>query len=315
MREIDMPAQAQTTQSALTPRSVTWLGLAINVGLSGAKIAGGWFFGSQAILADGLHSLSDLVSDVAVLAGLRVSERPADGSHPWGHRRVSTMVAMFVGALLLVLGCAIIYNAIVSFRVTHPPIKSLVPLGLALATIPLKEVLFHLTRRVGRRVGDVSLVANAWHHRSDAFSSVAAAAGLTVVAIGGPDWSFMDELTALVLSAFLIVAAGQIIWTASNELIDRAPSQAILDAIESAIRDTAGVRGHHAVRARQIGGKVTMDVHVLVDPDLTVRQGHDIASAVQDRVKQADGNIVDVNVHVEPWEERSAESRRPNGPA
>lgn len=111
-------------------------------------------------------------------------------------------------------------------------------------------------------------------------------------------------LTALVLSAFLIVAAGQIMWSASSELIDRAPSRAILAAIEDAIRDTIGVRDHHAVRARQIGGKVTMDVHVLVDPDLTVRQGHDIASAVQESVRKADGNIVDINVHVEPWEPR-----------
>jgi len=309
-----MPAGPHTTSAVMTPRGITWLGLVINVGLSGAKILGGLIFSSQAILADGLHSLSDLVSDVAVLAGLRVSERPADGSHPWGHRRVSTMVAMFVGALLLVLGCAIVYNAIVSFRDVHAPMTSLVPLSLALATIPLKEILFHLTRRVGRRVGDVSLVANAWHHRSDAFSSVAAAAGLAVVAIGGQGWSFMDELTALVLSAFLIVAAGQIMWSASSELIDRAPSRAIIDAIESAIRDTIGVRDHHAVRARQIGGKVTMDVHILVDPDLTVRQGHDIASAVQESVRKADGNIVDVNVHVEPWESRQ-DRNRPAGPA
>ena len=305
-----MPAESRTTTAVLTPRSVTWLGLAVNVALAVAKILGGWVFGSQAILADGLHSLSDLVSDVAVLAGIRVSERPADYSHPWGHRRVSTMVAMFVGALLMALGGAIVYNAIVSFREVHEPLTSLVPLSLALATIPAKEILFHLTRRVGRRVGDVSLTANAWHHRSDAFSSIAAAAGLTVVAIGGPGWAFVDELTALVLSAFLIVAAGHIMWSAVCELVDRAPSAAILDAIDRAVRDTSGVRDHHAIRARQIGGKVTMDVHVLVDPGLTVRQGHDIASAVQESVKKADGNIVDVNVHVEPWEHPGAGARQ-----
>ncbi len=305
-----MIAQSRTSADVLTPRSVTWLGLTVNVALAVAKILGGWAFGSQAILADGLHSLSDLVSDVAVLAGIRVSERPADQSHPWGHRRVSTMVAMFVGAMLMALGGGIVYNAIISFRAVHEPLTSFVPLGLALATIPAKEVLFRLTRRVGQRVGDVSLTANAWHHRSDAFSSVAAAVGLTIVAIGGPDWAFVDELTALVLSAFLIVAAGHIMLSAGRELVDRAPSSAILDAIERAIRETSGVRGHHAIRARQIGGKVTMDVHVLVDPDLTVRQGHDIASAVQESVKNADGNIVDVNVHVEPWEQSGSGSRQ-----
>jgi len=297
-----MPAQFRMTAAALTPRSVTWLGLAVNVALAATKILGGWAFASQAILADGLHSLSDLISDAAVLAGICLSERPADPGHPWGHRRVSTMVAMFVGALLMGLGGAMAYNAIVSFRQAHEPLRSLVPLCLALATIPAKEALFRLTRRVGLRVGDVSLTANAWHHRSDAFSSIAAAVGLTVVAVGGPGWAFVDELTAVVLSAFLIVAAGHIMWSAGRELVDRAPSAAILGAIDRAIRDTSGVRDHHAIRARQIGGKVTMDVHVLVDPSLTVRQGHDIASAVQESVRKADGNIVDVNVHVEPWE-------------
>jgi len=297
-----MQGESVTTTAVLTPRGVTWLGLVVNLVLSAAKIAGGWIFGSQAILADGLHSLSDLVSDFAVLAGLRVSERPADTTHPWGHRRVSTVVAMFVGALLALLAAAIIYNAILSFRVTHEPLTSVVPLLLALATIPAKEALFHLTRVVGRRVGDVSLVANAWHHRSDAFSSVAAAAGLTVVAVGGQGWAFVDELTALVLSAFLLVAAGQIIWTSISELTDRAPGAEMIAAIEQAIAGTTGVRDHHAIRARQIGGKVTMDVHVLVDPELTVRQGHDIASAVTASVKHADPNILDVNVHIEPWD-------------
>jgi len=305
-----MPAQSRATAAVLTPRSVTWLGLVANVTLAGAKILGGWAFSSQAILADGVHSLSDLVSDIAVLAGIRVSERPADHSHPWGHRRVSTMVAMFVGSLLIVLGGVIVYNAIVSFREVHEPLTSLVPLGLALATIPVKEVLYRLTRSTGRRVGDVSLIANAWHHRSDAFSSIAAAAGLTVVAIGGRGWSFVDELTALVLSAFLIAAAGRIMWSAASELIDRAPNPAILEVIEQAVRGTSGVRGHHAIRARHIGGKVTMDVHILVDPSLTVRQGHDIASAVQESVKKTDGNVVDVNVHVEPWEQQAANPRR-----
>ncbi len=297
-----MSDESENPVVILTPSGVTWLGMAVNVVLALGKIVGGLVFASQAILADGLHSLSDLVSDVAVLAGIRVSARPADHSHPWGHRRISTLVAMFVGALLLVLGCAMVYGAIVSFRKVHRPPTGLVPLGLALATIPVKEVLFRLTRRVGRRVGDVSLAANAWHHRSDAFSSIAAAVGLTVVAVGGREWAFVDELTALVLSAFLIVAAWRIMRSAGRELVDRAPSAEILEAIDRAIRQTSGVRDHHAVRARQIGGKVAMDVHVLVDPLLTVREGHDIASAVQASVRGADTNVVDVNVHVEPWE-------------
>lgn len=297
-----MTGQEKTTTGILTARGVTLLGMVVNMLLSAGKVACGWIFGSQALLADGLHSLSDLVSDFAVLAGIQVSQKPADSTHPWGHRRFSTMAAMFVGSLLGLLACGIMYRAVVSFRIEHPPLTSVVPLIVAAATIPTKEVLFHLTARVGRRLGDVSLAANAWHHRSDAFSSVAATAGLAVVAVGGPGWAFVDELTALVLAAFLLTAAVRILWSSASELTDRAPDKAVVEEIERAIAQTRGVRDHHAVRARQIGGKVAMDVHVLVDPELTVREGHDIASAVQASVKRADANIVDVNIHVEPWE-------------
>jgi len=284
----------------MTPRSVTWVGLVIDALLGSAKILAGVFFHSQAILADGFHSASDLITDVAVLAGLGAAERPADGRHHYGHRRISTLVAMFVGAALFVVAMSIAYKAVVSFRRPHGPLTSLLPLALAAATIPVKELLFHLTRHVGRTVSDVSLIANAWHHRSDAFTSVAATVGLAVVAVGGPGWAFVDELTALVLSAFLVVAAARIIQTSSGELIDRAPGRATLAAIEQAVTHTEGVHDFHAVRARQIGGKVAMDIHVLVDPELTVREGHDIASAVEQHVRQADTNVVEVVVHVEP---------------
>ncbi len=305
-----MPARESTARATLTPRSVTWIGIAVDALLGAAKILAGWLLNSQAILADGFHSTSDLITDAAVLAGLRASEKPADGRHPYGHRRISTLVAMFVGAALAVVAASIAYNAVVSFRRPHGPLTSLLPLSLAVATIPVKELLFHLTRHVGRKAADVSLLANAWHHRSDAFTSIAAAAGLSIVAVGGPGWAFVDELTALVLSAFLAVAAVRIVRTSSAELIDRAPGPATLAAIEQAVARTDGVHDYHAVRARQVGGKIAMDIHVLVDPELTVRDGHDVASAVEASVRQADTNVVEVIVHIEPHEHDE-----PTGPA
>jgi len=292
----------------LTPRSVTWLGLVVNTALGGAKIAAGLLFRSQAILADGFHSTSDLVTDVAVLAGIGMSQRPADGAHPFGHRRISTLVAMFVGAALLAVAGSIAYGAVLTLRTSHAETKSLVPLVLALATVPAKEVLFHLTRRVGVRAADRSLAANAWHHRSDAFTSVAAAVGLTVVAVGGPSWAFMDEATALVLSVFIGFAAVGILRDSAAELIDRAPAAATVKAIEQAVARTNGVRDYHAIRARQVGGKVTMDIHVLVEPTLSVREGHDVASAVEESVRRADPNVLGVVVHVEPWEPPGGEA-------
>jgi cation diffusion facilitator family transporter len=295
-----------TSRSVLTPRSVTWLGMILNAALGAAKILAGWLFASQAILADGLHSFSDLVTDLAVLAGLGMSARPADGAHPYGHRRVSTLVAMFVGAALLVAAGSIAYGGVLSVRHPGQPVASLLPLALAAATVPVKELLFRLTRQVGRRTGNLSLLANAWHHRSDAFSSIGAAAGLTVVAVGGAKWAFVDGLTAVALSVFLATAAVRIIRASADELIDRAPGKTVLAGIERAVANTGGVRSHHAVRARQLGGKVAVDIHVLVDPELTVREGHDIATAVEQIVQQADPNVVEVVVHIEPCEDSAA---------
>ena len=280
--------------------SVTSVGMAANMVLACAKISAGLLFASQTILADGLHSASDLITDVAVLAGLRVSDRPADESHHYGHRRVATLVAMVVGVSLVVAALVIGYRAILTLRSDGGPVRSLWPLCLAAVSIPVKEVLFRITRHVGRRTSNLSLMANAWHHRSDAFTSVAAFVGLGAVAIGGAEWRFLDQITALVLSAFLIVAATRFIVASTSELIDRAPAADALARIEQAVANTDGVQSFHAFRARQVGGRIAMDVHVQVDGELTVHRGHAIASEVRSSITEADNNVIEVIVHVEP---------------
>ena len=288
------------TSDGLTGRRITWAAIVANGLLAAAKIASGIFSHSQTILADGLHSTSDLITDVAVLASLRVSNKPADECHPYGHRRVSTLVAMIVGAGLVSGACMIAYSAISALRDGPVPVRAGWPLTLAIATIPIKEILFRLTRRVGRRTGDLSLMANAWHHRSDAFTSLAATAGLAGVLAGGPNWAFLDAVTGLVLAAFLLVVAVRIIKLSSAELVDRAPDAEYVARIEKIIIETDGVRGYHAFRARRIGGRVAMDVHVHVNPSLTVRDSHNIASAVRQNITEANNDVLEVVVHVEP---------------
>jgi cation diffusion facilitator family transporter len=284
----------------LTAGGVTWLGLVCNVVLAAAKVLAGLVFASQAILADGLHSVSDLITDLAVLAGLRASSRPADLSHPYGHRRIATLVAMFVGAGLLGAAGIIAYTAIRSLHGPADGLRSPVPLTLALATIPVKEFLFRITRYIGLRDGNLALRVNAWHHRSDAATSVAAAVGLAGVAVGGADWAFLDPLTAMVLAAFLAVMAVGIIRKAAGELIDRAPGRSALDNIRGALGDTPGVVTFHALRARQVGGKTAMDVHIQVEPGLTVAQGHRIAADLRRHIIEHDPHVIEVVVHVEP---------------
>ena len=232
---LDVPADPPPLRGGLTPRSVTWLGMGANAVLAVTKVAAGGLFSSQTILADGMHSASDLVTDVAVLAALRVSDRPADGCHPYGHRRVATLVALFIGATLLAVAGSIAYAGAMALRSQPRCVVGLVPLGLALVSILVKELMFRMTRRVARRSDNVALEANAWHHRSDAFSSIAAAAGLGAVAFGGQEWAFMDPLMALMLSTFLITAAVRTIRRSAGELVDRAPDAATLASIERSV--------------------------------------------------------------------------------
>jgi cation diffusion facilitator family transporter len=290
----------------MTPRGVTWLGLASNLVLAGGKIAAGLLFGSQAILADGVHSLTDLVSDVAVLLGLRYGNRPADPCHPYGHRRMHTLVALFIGLGLLGLAWEIGYHAVMSLHdFSGATIRGWWPLVLALATIPIKELLYQLTAAVGRKTDNPAVIANAWHHRTDAMTSIAAAGGIAGAMFLGESWSILDPIMAAVIAAFLVMASAKLIWTSAGELIDRAPGAKKMSRIANVVLQTPGVRTYHAIRARKLGGNVDMDVHVLVDPNLTVREGHDIAREVRRRVQDAEPNVQQVIVHVEPDERKT----------
>ncbi len=294
-------------EQGLSPHAVTLLGMAVNIALAVGKVLAGLAFGSQTILADGVHSASDLITDIAVLAGLGVSTKPADASHPYGHRRVATLVALFVGGALIAAAAGIAIDALETFRklITAQAvatIRPLWPLVAACVSVPAKEILFRLTRRVARRVHDASLEANAWHHRTDAFSSIAAAAGIAAVWIGGETWRFIDPMGAMILSAFLITVGLRVIWTSAAELVDRAPDDGLMSDIETIVAETPGVRSHHAFRARMLGGRLEMDVHVQVDPALSVHDGHEIASDVRRRICTAHPKVQEVIVHVEPDE-------------
>ncbi|MBN2564764.1 MAG: cation transporter [Candidatus Eisenbacteria bacterium] len=284
----------------MTTRGVTWAGVAVNVTLSVLKVGVGLLARSQTLLADGLHSISDLVTDVAVLAGLRISSRPADEDHHYGHARVTTLVTMFVGSALLVTAVWIVYSAIATFQEPHSYPSGALPFWVAVASILPKELLYRVTRRVGMAAHDASVVANAWHHRTDAFTSVAAAAGLAGVAFGGPRWGFLDHLTAVVLSAFLAMAAFRFIRESVSELIDGAPGGKVVGCLEEAISGTPGVHEFHNLRVRKVAGSLMLDVQIHVAPDLSVVDGHDIATEVRRRLIGCGCDVVEAMVHVEP---------------
>lgn len=290
----------------MDPVRVTWIGMLVNALLGAIKIAAGSVSGAQTLIVDGLHSISDLLTDAAVLGGLRVSAKPADAHHHYGHRRVTTLVTLFIGGTLLAGAVWIVYRAVTTYAEPHAPTRAGIAFWIAAASVVPKEVLYRVTRSVGLRVKDASVVANAWHHRTDAFTSIAAAAGLAGVALGGPDWAFLDHLTAAILAAFLGVAAVRFIGESAAELADRAPPAAVVECIETAISATPGVLGFHALRIRKLGGALGLDVHVLVDDRASVVEGHDIATAVRDRVLDCGCDVVEAVVHVEPLGDRDA---------
>lgn len=286
----------------MSPARVTWLGICVNLGLGVIKIGVGLTLHAQALVADGLHSVSDLVTDVAVLAGLRFSSRPADEDHHYGHRRVTTLVSTFIGTVLLVSAGWIVYQAITTYSEPHELVGAGMASLVAAVSIVPKELLYRVTRKVGLRARDASLVANAWHHRTDAFTSVAASVGLAGVALGGPSWGFLDHITAVVLAAFLAVAAVRLMWESVAELADQAPPAAIVERIAGAVSGTPGVHEFHALRVRKLGGALGLDVNILVDPNLSVVEGHDLATAVRRRVLSCGCDVVEAVVHVEPLE-------------
>jgi cation diffusion facilitator family transporter len=287
-------------EGRVTTRSVTWLGIVVNVILAAVKLGVGLVGRSQTLIADGLHSISDLVTDAAVLAGLHISSRPADADHHYGHARVTTLVTMFVGTALLATAAWIVYNAISTYGEPHPFPAGSLPFWVAAASVLQKELLYRVTRRVGIFARDASVVANAWHHRTDAFTSVAAAAGLAGVAFGGPHWAFLDHLTAVVLSAFLAVAAFSFIRESVSELIDGAPGSKVIGCLEGAITETPGVRRFHNLRVRKVAGSLALDVEIHVAPELSVVEGHDIATEVRKRLKDCGCDVSEAMVHVEP---------------
>lgn len=279
-------------------RNVTYAGLGANVAISGLKFYGGAAGGSMALMADGVHSLSDAATDIAVLVGMRFWNKPPDETHPHGHRKIETLVTTIIGTALGIAAVGMIFSAATSISNgvhLHPGWG---PLSVALMSIIIKEWIYRWTYRTGREIKSMAVMANAWHHRSDALSSipVAIAIGLS---IANPVFGVLDPVGALVVGVFIIQAAWKILRPALWELADAGVSESVCREIEQVTLETDGVRDVHAVRTRTAGAELLIDLHVLVDPELTVLEGHEIAKAVKENLKSRIG-AVDALVHLEP---------------
>jgi cation diffusion facilitator family transporter len=278
---------------------VTLVGSVVNVVLVVFKLWAGFVSGSQALIADGFHSLSDLFSDFVVILGLRWGHKQEDEDHHYGHARIETISGMVVGILLILVGVGIVYKALASIYHHDTSRPGLLAVFAAAVSIVLKEALYWYTVVIGRRLKSLVLVANAWHHRTDALSSVAVLIGVGATYIN-PDWHLTDAYAALVVTFFVIRIGLQLVRSAFRELSDTAPKQEVVNEIETTARQVPGIRQVHDLRARYSGSQIFIELHIVVDPDITVREGHAIARQVQHRLLNEFADVTRVIIHVDP---------------
>ncbi len=285
--------------SARSGRSVTLVGALVNVLLILFKFMAGVFGHSQALIADAVHSVSDLFTDAVVLFGIKVGRKAPDEKHQFGHARIETLASAVVGLALiataLYLGIKAFLN-IYSNTESHPTVLALIGAGVSIA---LKEALYHYTIHTGRRIKSQLVLANAWHHRSDALSSVAVLLGVAGTLIN-PSLHMLDSFAALLVSFFIVKVGLDIIGKSLREFTDTAPQPEILNKISVCTRSVEGVLDMHDLRVRTSGGLYQMETHIVVDGQLTVTEGHRIAKVVESCLSEEIEDLDQVIVHVDP---------------
>ena len=291
------PATRSHNTALRDKRRAAWAGVCLNAPLAAAKIITGLVAQSQALVADGVHSLSDLMSDAAVIWALGHSHRPPDDDHPFGHGRFETLATLAIAAMLALAAAGILIDA--GARLLDPPATAPGALALWVAglSIALKEGLYHYTKAVAKRTASVMMAANAWHHRSDAATSVVALAGIGAAMMGAP-WA--DALGAAIIALML----GRVAWVygrpAIHELVDTAPSEDIATRITAALMSTPGIRDAHDLRLRHMGGTIQADVHVALDPAMTLSEAHRLSEAARANVLAALPQVSEIIIHPEP---------------
>ena len=281
-------------------RRVTFAGILVNVAIAAAKTVAGVMSSSQALVADAVHSASDLVTDLVVVFSVRYWVAPADDDHPYGHGKIEALVTLVISAALVFAAWELARNAVMSLvRGRSDATPGALALAVALGSIVLKEIVFIVTRAVARRVRSNALEANAWHHRADALSSIPVAVAVAVVWVCPSLW-WVDAAGALIVSAFVLHVAWKLASPALQELTD-AQIGSKADAVAAVALGVVGVKGVHKPRARRYGSSFQADIHIQVDGSLSVAEGHAIGHAVKEAVVNAGLDVDDVVVHVEPW--------------
>ncbi|MEX2162859.1 MAG: cation diffusion facilitator family transporter [Sulfuricaulis sp.] len=290
-----------STERYAASRRVTLVSVLWNLVLAVSQVIIGLVGNSQALVADGMHTLSDVITDFMVLFALKHGRKDADAEHPYGHARFETAVTLLLGIMLIVVGAGIAINA--GIRLTTAQtfvIPAAVTFWVAMTTLAAKEGLYRYTMLTAKRFDSNMLRANAWHHRSDALSSLIVAAGIGGSLLG---FGFLDSVAAIVVALMVIKVGGELAWLALRELVDTGLAPDQLESIRRVILSISGVKALHLLRTRRVGEKALADVHIIVDDHLSVSEGHQIGETVRARLIEEIAPMADVMVHIDTEED------------
>lgn len=299
-----IPEQPDSEARLAATQRVTMVGAVVNLLLAAAKIVAGIVGHSQALVADGIHSLSDLATDAMVLVAAKHGAREADEDHPYGHARIETAMTVALGVVLMLVAAGISWDAVT--RLFHPEtllIPGVIALAAAIASVLFKEGLYHYTLGVAKRIRSNLLKANAWHHRSDALSSIVVIIGVAGAMAG---LTYLDAVAAVLVAVMVAKIGWDLSWHSLRELVDTGLDAETVEAIRAELRGVDGVHSVHELRTRRMGAEALVDVHVLVDPHLSVSEGHHISETARSRLINRFDEVQDVLVHIDPEDDEHA---------
>ena len=279
---------------------VTIIGMIGNVFLTIVKAIFGYLSGSSALVADAVHSLTDIVGSGVVLGGLKVASQPADETHHYGHYKAESIVAKIVALILIGTGVGIGWSSFNTFMEGDLVVPEISALWIVIISILAKEAMYQYTAIVGRRIKSSAVIADAWHHRTDSLSSVAALIGIGGARLGFPQ---ADPLAGIFVGGMIIYSGIKIYLTAIHELMDKAPKQEIVDKITNIALQVEGCREINDIKARYLGANIVIDLKIGVDPEITVQKGHGIAAEVKKNLIKDMEDVSDVLIHVNPYRE------------
>jgi cation diffusion facilitator family transporter len=294
-------------------KKVTWVGFLVNTVLTITKIIAGIVGNSSAMIADGIHSLSDFFTDIVVLIGFKFTEKPEDEGHSYGHGKYETFATVIIGLALFLAGLGIfqkgvmnVYSVVVDNATIARP--GIIAVLAAVVSILTKEVLYRYTKKVGEKIKSPAVIANGWHHRSDVFSSIGTLFGISCAYFLGEKWTILDPITAILVSIFIFIVAFKVMAPAVNELLEASLNEDEIQYITNLFDESTEVLNYHHMRTRRIGDRVAIEAHLQFDKAISLYSAHVISDSLEQRLRYYFGRRSIITFHLEPNKESDSES-------